>query len=93
MNWTDYEEISGYLRGLLVRLDDRLSAKDLVLIAEFIDVGELGLALEQMADALSEENLALSDDERADMLSVAERMKIVDRISRVLGLCPRPSDP
>jgi hypothetical protein len=47
------EEIDGYLRGLLTRLDDRLPVKDFVVITEFIDVGEFGLALEHMADALS----------------------------------------
>jgi hypothetical protein len=72
----------------LVRLDDRLPAKDLDLITEFIDAGELGLALEQMADALSEEELALWPDERADMLALAERMKIRQRISRGLECCP-----
>ncbi len=84
---TDYEQISGRLRGLLVRLDDRMSAKDLVLIAEFADVGELGLALEHMADVLSEQDLAVSDDERADMLALADRMKISERICRVLEFC------
>jgi hypothetical protein len=40
------------LHGLLIRLDDRLSGKDVTLIAEFIDANELGLALEQIADVL-----------------------------------------
>lgn len=80
----DYEQISECLRGLLVRLDDRMSVKDLVLIAEFVDVGELGLALEQMADVLSEEDLAVSDDERTDMLALADRMKISNHIRRAL---------
>lgn len=44
MDRAAFEEIAGQLRGLLIRLDDRLSAKDATLIAEFIDVGELGLA-------------------------------------------------
>jgi hypothetical protein len=39
----------------MILLEDRLSARDLVFVAEFIDVGELGLALEQMADALCED--------------------------------------
>jgi len=64
-------------------------AKDLVLIAEFVEFGELGLALEQMADVLSEWDLAVSDDERADMLALADRMKISERIRRVLEFCPK----
>jgi hypothetical protein len=48
------EEIAGVLRGLLIRLHDRLPGKDVTLIAEFIDANELGLAPEQIADALWE---------------------------------------
>jgi hypothetical protein len=83
-----YEEIAWRLRGLLIRLDDRLSAKDAKLIAEFIDVGELGLALEQMADQLSEYEQPLSASERADMLSLVARMQMNDRVSRTLTVCP-----
>jgi hypothetical protein len=42
-----YYEIAGLLYGLLIRLDDRLSGKDVALIAEFIEANELGLALER----------------------------------------------
>jgi hypothetical protein len=41
-----YEEFAGLLRGLLIRLSDRRSDKDLLLIAGFIDANELGLALD-----------------------------------------------
>ncbi|WP_405065342.1 hypothetical protein OG558_25785 [Kribbella sp. NBC_01510] len=50
-----YEEIAGLMHGLQIRLDDRLPGKDVTLIAEFIDANELGIALEQMADVLSED--------------------------------------
>ena len=39
------EEIAGLLNGLLIRLDDRLSGKDVALIAEFIEANELGWPL------------------------------------------------
>jgi hypothetical protein len=84
----DYEEITGQLRGLLIRLDDRLSGKDAALIAQFIDVGELVLALEQMADQLSEYDQPLAADERADMLALVERMQMTGRVARTLALCP-----
>lgn len=64
----------------------RARAKDLILIAEFIEVGELGLALEQMADVLNEWDFAVLDDERADLLALADRMNI--SIRRVLEFCP-----
>ena len=83
-----YEEIAGRLRGLLIRLDDRLSRQDQTWVAEFIDANELGLALEQMADALSEDDQPVSPEERSDMLALAERMQMDDRVSRALTFCP-----
>ena len=83
-----YEEIAGLLHGLLIRLDDRLPGKDVTLIAEFIDANELGLALEQLADVLSEDKQPLSADERADMLALVGRMKMGDRVPHALTFCP-----
>ena len=67
-----YEDIAGHLHGLLIRLNDRLPGKDVTLIADFIDANELGLALEQIADVLSEDEQPLSADERADMLALVD---------------------
>jgi hypothetical protein len=83
-----YEEIAGRLHGLLIRLDDRLPGTDVTLIAEFIDANELGLALEQMADLLSENGKPLSTDERDDMLALVDRMGMDDRVPRALDFCP-----
>jgi len=85
---TYYEEISGILRGLLIRLDDRLPRGDQILINEFIDANELGLALEQMTDALAEDDRPISAQERADVLGLADRMQMDDRVSRALAFCP-----
>lgn len=84
-----YEEVAGKLRALLTRLSDRLSGKDQVLIAEFIDANELGLALEQMADALSYDERPLTDDERFNMLALAGQMNMGNRVPRALTFCPR----
>jgi hypothetical protein len=84
----EHENISGILRGLLIRLDDRLAARDTTLIAEFIGVGELGLALEQMADALSQDVRPISASERADMLALDDRMRMGDCVPRALRGCP-----
>lgn len=83
-----YEEIAGLLYGLLLRLDDRLSSKDVRLIAEFIEANELGLALGTLADVLSEDAQPLSPDEPADMLSLTDRMQTGDRVPRALEFCP-----
>jgi hypothetical protein len=84
----DYEEIAGQLHGLLIRLDDRLPGKDLALIAEFVDAGELGLALEQMADVLSEDEQPLASDERCDILGLVARMEMDGRVQGALSFCP-----
>jgi hypothetical protein len=87
-NHAEYAETSARLRSLMILLDDRLSARDLVFAAEFIDVGELGLALEQMAVALCQDEAPVARTERADMLALAERMNLGSRVSRALQLCP-----
>jgi hypothetical protein len=48
----------------------------------------LGLELEQMADVLSEEHQPLTTEERSDMLRLAARMEMGDRVPRALPLCP-----
>ena len=83
-----YEQIARELHGLIIRLDDRLPGKDVTLIAEFIDANELGLALEQMADVLSEDEQPLTADERADMLALVDRMQMDERVPRALAFCP-----
>lgn len=88
MDRAHYEEIAGTLHGLLVRLDDRLPGKDVTLIAGFIDASELGLALEQMADVLSEDEQPLAADERADILALVARMQMGDRVAQALSFCP-----
>jgi len=59
-----------------------------MLIAEFIDVNELGLALEVVADVLSEDEQPLAAGERADMLKLVDRMQLGDRVPRALSSCP-----
>jgi hypothetical protein len=85
---TYYEEITGILRGLTIRLSDRVSDKDLLLITEFLDANELGLALEQIADALCEGQQPVTTNERADMLALADRMHMDGRVSGALAFCP-----
>jgi hypothetical protein len=83
-----YEEIAGLLRALLIRLADRLPTQVATEIAEEIDHNELGIALEWMAEALSEGRQPLSAEERADMLALADRMKMDDLIPDAISRCP-----
>lgn len=88
MDATHYGEIIGILRGLTIRLSDRLPKQDLTWTTEFLDAGELGLALDQIAYALSEDGLPVTPDKRADMLALADRMQMDDHVSRALTFCP-----
>lgn len=83
--------IAAQLHGLLIRLDDRLPAKDVTLIREFIDASEFGLALEQMADVLGEDEQPLAADERQGMLALVARMQMSDRVPQALTFCPESS--
>jgi hypothetical protein len=82
------EALRGRLFGILTSLDDRFTRRDAELIHEFIEVGEFGLALEQMADVLAEEDTPISDPEREEMLRLNEHMGMGDRVPRVLATCP-----
>ncbi|WP_263729855.1 MafI family immunity protein [Cellulomonas sp. SG140] len=84
----DALELRGRLFAMLVCLDDRLPADQAALIHKFVDVGEWGLALEQIADVLSEDEIGLHDEERAELLAHNSRMEMGDRVPNALGLCP-----
>jgi hypothetical protein len=73
---------------MLVELDDRLTAEQLRFGHELLDQNELGVALEMMADLLSEEGTAITDGERTRMLGLASEMEMGDRVERTLALCP-----
>jgi hypothetical protein len=83
-----YEEIAGVLHGLVIGLSDRLTGQDRIVVTEFIEVGEVGLALEQIADVLSEYEQPVTADERSEMLALAARMTMGPRVARALSLCP-----
>ena len=55
-----------------------------------IDVGEYGLALEDIAGTLAQDAIAITGQERADMLALAARMKLRgDLVPRALAACPQ----
>ncbi len=89
MDGAYYEDLAGRLYGLLIRLDDRLGREQAQLLYQFIEVGEYGLALEEIAGALAQDQIAISNQERSDMLALARRMKMDDLVPPALGYCPR----
>jgi len=88
-----YEELAGRLYGLLIGLDDRMDSEQAQLLHHFIDVGEYGLALEEIAGSLAQAAIAVTDQERADMLALAARMNLEgDLVPRALAACPEMGD-
>jgi hypothetical protein len=84
-----YEDLAGRLYGLLIGLGDRLNGEQARLLHHFIDVGEYGLALEEIAGALAQDTIAVTDQERGDMLALNRQMKMGGIVPHTLGFCPR----
>ena len=74
MDTADYEDLAGRLYGLVVRLSGRLHADQARWLHHVIEVGEYGLALEDMAGMLAHGKVAITGQERGDMLALAGRM-------------------
>jgi hypothetical protein len=87
-----YEDLAGRVYGLLIILEDRLDGEQAQLCHHFIEVGEYGLALEEIAGALAQDTIAITDRERGDMLALARRMEMDDLVPHALESCPHSSD-
>jgi hypothetical protein len=91
------EDRAGRLYGLLIRLENRLGSDLAAWIHEVIEVGEYGLALEDLAGRLAYAGTPVTDQERDDMLALARSansmtssgLMMVDMVTHALGLCPR----
>jgi hypothetical protein len=83
-----YDDLRGQLQGLAIWVEERLSSVDLAQVHEFIDVGEYGLTLEFLADAVAEQGMAVPNDERRDMLVVARVMEMEDDVAALLDAQP-----
>jgi hypothetical protein len=70
-----YEDLAGRLYGLVIRLGDRLSGDEGQWLHHVTEVGEYGLALDDMVKVLAYGKIAITDQERGDILALAERMK------------------
>ena len=84
-----YDDLAGRLYGLLITLEDRLGSEQTRLLHHFIEVGEYGLALEGIAGMLAQDAIAITGQERENMLALARHMKMEDGlVTRALGFCP-----
>jgi hypothetical protein len=83
------EDLRGRLLALLIRLGDRLDLACQENAHSLVDAGQYGLALEWMADGLSEAESPISEDEEQLMLELVGEMRMTGRVQRALALCPR----
>ena len=83
-----YEDLAGRLYGLVIRLGDRLPADQVQWLHHVTEVGEYGLALEDMAGMLAHGQVAITDQERDDMLTLAGQMKMGGLVGDALRRCP-----
>jgi hypothetical protein len=88
-----YEDLAGRLYGLLIGLEDRLDREDARQLHHFIEVGEYGLALEEIAGALAHTQVPITDRVRNDMLALTRIMELDDLVPRALAACPRAEQP
>ena len=77
-----YGDLAGRLYGLLIGLEDRLNCDDAAIIHQFIDARHYGLALEEITRTVAHRTIAITDQERADMLALADRVDALARADR-----------
>jgi hypothetical protein len=58
-------------------------------VSPLIEVGEYGLALEGIVGAVAQDKIALTGQERGDMLPLACQGKMDGLVSHAPGFCPR----
>jgi hypothetical protein len=51
--------------------------------------GKYGLAREEIAGALAQDKIAITDQERGGMLALAARIRMDDLVPHALGFCPQ----
>jgi hypothetical protein len=87
------EDLAGRLYSLLIGLDDRIGSEQAQLLHHFIEVGEYGLALEEIAGTLAQDAIAVTDPGAPDMMALAARLKLEgDLVPRALAACPDNGD-
>ena len=69
-----FEDLAGRLYGLVIIFSDRLPADQVQWLHHVVEVGEYGLALEDLAAMLAYDKIAVTDQERGDIVALARQM-------------------
>jgi hypothetical protein len=73
-DWAYFEDLAGRLYGLVIIFSDRLPADQTQWLHHVVEVGEYGLALEDLAAMLTYDKITITDQERGDIAALAQRM-------------------
>jgi hypothetical protein len=68
------EDLAGRLYGLVISFSDRLPADQAQWLHHVVEVGEYGLALEDLAAMLAYDKIVVTDQERGDIVTLARQM-------------------
>lgn len=88
MRDVDADPVNNRLVALSVSVSDRFTVEQRSSLASYLRAGELALALEMIADWLSEDERPISSWERADAEYLATVFDNVARVMGPLALCP-----
>ncbi len=92
LDFATHADLTGRLRGLIILLAGRLTLDQARSADELIDAFEFGVALEMLADWLSENETSIPDEVRRDFERLSVQMGNVERVMRPLDVCPAESD-
>ena len=73
-DWAYFEDLAGRLYGLVIIFSDRLPADQAQWLHHVVEVGEYGLALEDLTTMLAHDKITITDQERGDIAALAQRM-------------------
>ena len=71
-----FEDLAGRLYGLVIIFSDRLPADQAEWLHHVVEVGEYGLALEDLAAMLAYDKITITDQERGDIAALARQMRM-----------------
>ena len=69
-----FEDLAARLYGLVIIFSDRLPADQVQWLHHVVEVGEYGLTLEDLAAMLAYDKIAVTDQERGDVVALARQM-------------------
>ena len=91
MDFATHADLTGRLRGLVILLDEQLTSDQARSADELVDASEFGIALEMLADWLSEDATPIPDDVRRDFERLSSQMGNGERVMGALSHCPTAS--